>query len=761
LVTITGTNFQPGAVVLFGTAPSGISGVNCAESGGTTITCLTPADGDGAKDVTVVNVDGQSSSAAAAYTFQNVTPTISSITPATGPTNGGTAVTIAGSNFQGGAKVLIGGLPAGNVVVQDSATITGSTPGLPVGVADVTVNNPGGGTATSAGAFTYALGTGPVNYIQGGGASPAGAAATVVGLLPSPQTAGDLNVVVIGWNDTVAAVASVTDTEGSTYVAALPVVTGTGLKQVIYYAKNIAGDSGTPNQITVAFDQAAQFPDVQILEFSGLDISSPIDTAAGNSGSGLLADTGACTTTAPVDLIVAGATVSSTIAGPGSGFNVLSITPDGDSAEHQITSVAGSCEATAPLRSTGNWVVQTVALKAAPAPTPDFTVSAAPASRTVIAGNAAAYTVSVSAVNGFNSAVALTCSAANLPTGASCAFVPSSVTPGATAATAALSISTSAATPTGTSNVTVTGTSGSVSHDTSVSLTVNPVPPPPDFTIAATALSPASVAAGGSATSTITIAPLNGFNGTVNLSCSSITPAVTPAPTCAFVPASIASGSGTSTLTISTSATTPTGTYTMTVAGAGSANHSTTVNLTITAAPVADFTIAASTLSPASVAAGGSATSTITIAPVNGFNSTVNLSCSITPVVSRPPTCSFNPSSMANGSGTSVVTVKTTAPTTAFLAPQSRGIFFAMWLPIGGLALLGTGLTSRKKKLWGFLFGCLLFSGLIFLAACGGSSSSGGGGHPGTPAGTYTVTVTGTGTTGSPTHSTTVTLTVQ
>ena len=90
-VTITGTNFQPGAIVLFGTAPGGISGVNCTESGGTTIICLTPADTDGAKDVTVVNVDGQSSSATGAFTFQNVTPVISTIAPVTGPTNGGTA----------------------------------------------------------------------------------------------------------------------------------------------------------------------------------------------------------------------------------------------------------------------------------------------------------------------------------------------------------------------------------------------------------------------------------------------------------------------------------------------------------------------------------------------------------------------------------------------------------------------------------------------------------------------------------------------
>jgi len=84
-----------------------------------------------------------------------------------------------------------------------------------------------------------------------------------------------------------------------------------------------------------------------------------------------------------------------------------------------------------------------------------------------------------------------------------------------------------------------------------------------------------------------------------------------------------------------------------------------------------------------------------------------------------------------------------------------------MWLPIGGLALLGTGFTSRKKKrFWSFRLGFVLFSGLIFLFACGGSSSSGGGGggQPGTPAGTYTVTVTGAS--GSLTHSQTVNLVI-
>jgi hypothetical protein len=312
--------------------------------------------------------------------------------------------------------------------------------------------------------------------------------------------------------------------------------------------------------------------------------------------------------------------------------------------------------------------------------------------------------------------------------------------------------------------VKITGTSGSLSHQTSVSLTVNPILPPPDFTIAASSLWPATVPAGGSATSTITVAPLNGFTGTVSLSCNSVSPVVSPAPTCVFVPSSIASGSGTSTLRVNTSATTPTGAFTVTIAGSGSLNHSTTVNLTVTAAPVTDFTMAASTLWPVSIAAGGSAASTITIAPVNGFKDTVSLSCSaIAPSVTPLPSCSFNPSSVANGSGTTTLTVSTTAPhalsgmSSSLQRPRGFG-----WVVVSGSALVGVfllGVPSPRRRRMAE-FGLMVLVLLAVGMGCGGYSTSGGKAG-GTPVGSYTISVTATSASPQLSHTATVVITVQ
>lgn len=554
-VTITGTNFSNGAVALFGTAPTGISLVNCVVTNSTTMTCDTPGEPSTATvDLTVVNVDGKLVSLAAAFSYSITSPTITGISPATSTTDGGTAVTITGTNFEGGARVTIGGLlpPSGSGLFADHVaisptTITINTPALSVGAADVDVKNPDGGFASSAGALTYALGTGAINYIQRGDAATGRSAQNIPVPMANPQGKGDLNVVIVGWSDVVSLVSSVTDTEGNTYVAALPTTNGAGLSQVVYYAKNILGDGVTPNTITVNMTQAASSPDVRVLEYSGLNPNTPLDQGVGAAGAGATADTGACLTTSPVELIVAAATVSSNVTAAGPNFTTVDYTDNGDNAEHQITSAVGSCEATA-LVNGGSWVIQTVSFKAGAAGAGvGYTLTAdAPTSDTVTAGGNASYALTLAAQGGFSSPVTLSCS--GLPTGATCGFSPANpVTPGSSTLDT-LTISTTGSTPAGTSTVTITGTPAP-SQTATVMLTVT-ASTAPGFTVAATALSPATVSPGASATSTITITPVNGFTGSVAFSCSSITGGGTPAPTCSF--STVTNGS--STLTVSTTA---------------------------------------------------------------------------------------------------------------------------------------------------------------------------------------------------------------
>ena len=109
-------------------------------------------------------------------------------------------------------------------------------------------------------------------------------------------------------------------------------------------------------------------------------------------------------------------------------FTTVATTPGGITVEHLVGPAAGAINATSIQDSSTNWVMQAVAFKQAVA-VPDFTISVTPPNTaTVAAGSPATYTISVAALNGFNSPVTLTCS--GLPLGTSCAFNPPTVTPG-------------------------------------------------------------------------------------------------------------------------------------------------------------------------------------------------------------------------------------------------------------------------------------------------------------------------------------------
>jgi hypothetical protein len=80
---------------------------------------------------------------------------VSGVNPTSGPTAGGTSITVSGTGFAAGATVTLGGTAATNVVVSNSTTITATTPAHAAGTVDVVVTNSNGQSGGKLGAFTY------------------------------------------------------------------------------------------------------------------------------------------------------------------------------------------------------------------------------------------------------------------------------------------------------------------------------------------------------------------------------------------------------------------------------------------------------------------------------------------------------------------------------------------------------------------------------------------------------------------------------
>ena len=201
-----------------------------------------------------------------------------------------------------------------------------------------------------------------ITFMQLNYTTPQSSLSTVSVPFTLAQTGGDLNIVVVGWNDSTSIVSSVTDSSGNAYsLAADPTVVSGFLSQTIYYAKNIAGAPAGANTVTVQFNQAAAYPDVRILEYRGV---TTLDAKAGASGNSATANSGPATTTSANELIFGANTVFTLTGAAGTGFTSRIITsPDGDIAEDQLVTTAGSNSATALLTSSGPWVMQMVTFK--------------------------------------------------------------------------------------------------------------------------------------------------------------------------------------------------------------------------------------------------------------------------------------------------------------------------------------------------------------------------------------------------------------
>jgi hypothetical protein len=357
-VTITGTNFVSGASVTFG----GTAATNVTVVSATSITATTPAHAAGAVNVVVTESSG-SGTLTNGFTYTNSAPTVTVVSPNSGSTNGGTAVTITGTNFVSGATVTFGGTAATSVTVVSSTSITATTPAHAAGAVNVVVTD-SSGTGTLTNGFTYTATVG-ISFVQVASATPQSPQTSVKVSYAQTQTAGDLNLVAVGWNDTSATVQSVTDGLGNTYILAAGPLKGTALTQSVYYAKNILGGSNT---VMVTFSKAAVSPDVRILEYKGLNTATPLGVtagASGTSGSNATVSSGSATTTSANELIFGAGITTGAFSKAGTSFKSEVITADGDIAEDEVVSATGSYSAQASLGAFGsqNWIMQMVTLK--------------------------------------------------------------------------------------------------------------------------------------------------------------------------------------------------------------------------------------------------------------------------------------------------------------------------------------------------------------------------------------------------------------
>jgi len=201
----------------------------------------------------------------------------------------------------------------------------------------------------------------------------------------------------------------------------------------------------------------------------------------------------------------------------------------------------------------------------------------------------------------------------------------------------------------------------------------------------------------------------------------------------------------------------PIGANTITVQYPGDGNYNASTSAAVTVNVIADFDFAPAT-APITESRGSTGMAMFTITGHTGYNSTVNFTAASCTGLPRESACTFSPASLT-GNGTTTLSIRTTAPKTASLSPLklnwwatgSGGIF-------AGIFLLGA---SSRRRRWGTVLTLLVLASIMTIVSCGGGGSGSPPPDPGTPLGTFPVTVKAADTLGVLSHTVVVTLTVQ
>ncbi|HEX3733545.1 MAG TPA: IPT/TIG domain-containing protein [Solirubrobacterales bacterium] len=155
-VTVHGSAFTASTSFKFGAnSATAVNVIGASEA-----TMKVPGRSAGTVDVTATSASGTSTTSSADNYTYVAKPRITSISPASGSTAGGTAVTVQGSGFTAATTFEFGSHSATAVDVLSASEATMSSPPGAVGVVDVIATSEGGTSATSAAdRFTYAVPT--------------------------------------------------------------------------------------------------------------------------------------------------------------------------------------------------------------------------------------------------------------------------------------------------------------------------------------------------------------------------------------------------------------------------------------------------------------------------------------------------------------------------------------------------------------------------------------------------------------------------
>jgi hypothetical protein len=131
------------------------------------LSVVAPAGAVGTVDVTVTSPGGgatSTTSSADEYTYDPA-PTVTAVSPDSGPAAGGTSVTIAGTGFVSGARVNFGAVAASSVTFVSSTELTAVAPAEAAGLVGIRVITPGG-VSTSSSADYYVFGPPTVTSVN-------------------------------------------------------------------------------------------------------------------------------------------------------------------------------------------------------------------------------------------------------------------------------------------------------------------------------------------------------------------------------------------------------------------------------------------------------------------------------------------------------------------------------------------------------------------------------------------------------------------